>query len=219
MNKHVNAIFNRLLKETPALECCMADILKAYEILVECYQHDGKVLLCGNGGSAADAEHITGELMKGFLQKRRICEKDAKKLMKMYPEDGRYLSDNLQQALPAISLVSQTSLITAFGNDVASDMVFAQQVYGYGRKGDVLVGLSTSGNSLNVVKALQTASAIDMITIGFTGENGGAMKHLCNAIVRVPASETYRVQEYHMPAYHALCAMVEAEFFSSSVYS
>jgi D-sedoheptulose 7-phosphate isomerase len=154
--------------------------------------------------------------MKGFLLKRSIDAGIANKLKAIFPADGGYLSKNLQGALPAISLSSQTSLLTAFSNDVAPDMAFAQQVYGYGRKGDVLIGLSTSGNSSNVINALKVAKALDMETVGFTGKDGGAMKDVCDILISVPAVETYRVQEYHLPLYHALCAMVEAEFFGDN---
>lgn len=206
--------FNALFETFPELEGCRRSVEQAFQILAECYRHKGKALICGNGGSASDAEHIVGELMKGFLFKREIKTEDREKLKRISADRGYYLSNHLQQALPAISLVSQSALNTAFINDVAADMVFAQQVYGYGRPGDVLLGLSTSGNSRNVVHACQVAKAFEINTIGLTGQDGGTMKELCDVCICVPSAETYRIQEYHLPVYHTLCAMVEAEFFS-----
>jgi D-sedoheptulose 7-phosphate isomerase len=216
MKQAKNIILEKLVKDNPGLAPCLNSLEKAFETIARCYSNGGKVLICGNGGSAADAEHITGELMKGFLVKRSIDARLAYKLKELFPADGEYLSANLQGALPAISLSSQTSLLTAFSNDVAPDMAFAQQVYGYGHKGDVLIGLSTSGNSSNVINALKVAKAMDMETVGFTGKDGGAMKDVCDILISVPAVETYRVQEFHLPLYHALCAMVEAEFFGDN---
>jgi D-sedoheptulose 7-phosphate isomerase len=213
MKDTTREIYRRLLEEIPALKACSEDVEKAYNLMKQCYMQGGKVLICGNGGSAADSEHIVGELMKGFLLKRKICREDEEKLKAAFKEEGNYLAANLQGALPAISLVSQAAISTAFINDVAADMVFAQQVYGYGKAGDVLIGLSTSGNSKNVVNAVKVAETFGLKTIGMTGESGGAMKDLCDVCIRVPATATYKVQEYHLPVYHALCAMIETDFF------
>ncbi len=213
MRNEVKVILNQLFEDYPKLESCQESIIEAYHLLQQCYSNRGKVLVCGNGGSAADAEHIVGELMKGFLSKRELTEADKERLRRAFPEEYQYLSVNLQRALPAISLVSQSALSTAFINDVAPDMLFAQQVYGYGRAGDVLIGLSTSGNSKNVVNAVKVAKSFEIHTIGFTGENGGLMKSFCDVTITVPAKETFKVQEYHLPVYHALCAMIEREFF------
>lgn len=207
MKKETLAILNKTINDHPALEVCRIDIIKAYEILVSCYENGGTVLICGNGGSAADSEHIVGELMKGFMKKRKLGQFDKAVI------SDENLSDNLQGALPAISLVSQTSISTAFMNDVEPDMVFAQQVYGYKGENNVLIGITTSGNSKNIVNAIKIANAFKMNTIGMTGESGGMLKKLCTATLKAPANETYRVQEYHLPIYHALCAMVESEFF------
>jgi len=147
VKESVLLIYNKLFETWPALELCRSSVEKAFEVLSDCYGNQGKVMICGNGGSASDSEHIVGELMKGFMLRRRIKEADREKLESCYGEEGKYLSDHLQGAMPAISLVSQTSLASAFINDIAADMVFAQQVYGYARKGDVLLGLTTSGNS------------------------------------------------------------------------
>lgn len=202
-----------LLTRLPELQVCMDTIIGAFDIIKECYSNNGKVLACGNGGSAADSEHIVSELMKGFLLRREISESDRERIKKVCPDDWEYLSDNIQESLTAISLVSHPALSTAFCNDVSPDMVFAQQVYGYANEGDVLVCLSTSGNSKNVVNAVKIANSFDVKTIGFTGSKGGMLKNLCNVVIQVPASETFRAQEYHLSIYHTLCAMLEEEFF------
>lgn len=213
MKDAVSNIFEKLFCEIPELEVCRESIWQAFDILKECYLHNKKIMVCGNGGSASDSEHIVGELMKGFNLERRICEKDREKLKALYTEDGEEIANCLQGALPAISLVSQTSLSTAYLNDISADMVFAQQVYGYSNSGDVLVGISTSGNSVNVIKAVKVARAFEVKTIGLTGKDGGALKEICDVCICVPGNKTYRVQEYHVSVYHALCAMLEIEFF------
>ena len=207
MNKTPKDFLDRLAKEHPDLAECSETIWQIFELLRNCFENGGKLLLCGNGGSAADCEHIVGELMKGFLMSRPVPEDFA-----AHPAlDGE--GELLQGALPAISLVGQSSLATAFANDVDPEMVFAQQVYGLGRPGDVLLGLSTSGNAGNVCRALRVAQAVGMKTIGFTGASGGQMTSLCDLCLQVSATETYQVLELHLPAYHALCAMLETAFF------
>lgn len=213
MKESVRDIIENMFLQYPAIAGCRDGIEKSFLLLKACYEQGGKVMVCGNGGSASDSEHIVGELMKGFLMRRKIIGPDRDLLVSAFSGDGEHIADCLQGALPAISLVSHTSLMTAFANDIATDMVFAQQVYGYGRAGDVLIGLSTSGNSANVINAIMTARAFGVKTIGFTGSSGGKMKDLCDAVITVPALETYKIQEYHLPVYHALCAAVEAEFF------
>ncbi len=213
MKERVAVIFDNLFIARPDLEICRRSIADAFNILQACYRNKGKVLICGNGGSAADSEHIVGELMKGFLLKREIPDEHKNRLKLAFPDQWEYLSDKLQGALPAISLVSQVALSTAIANDVDQDMVFAQQVYGYGREGDVLICISTSGNSGNVVNAARVASAFGLKAIGMTGNSGGELNKLCDVVIRVPECETYKVQEYHISVYHALCAMLEAEFF------
>ncbi len=205
-------IEKNLYSRYPQLEIIRKDIQKAYQILERCYKNQGKVLICGNGGSAADADHIVGELMKGFYHKRPLTKEQKLKFQETQSE-WEYLTDNLQQALPAISLCGHTALITAFGNDVDTDMVFAQQVYGYGKQEDVLLALSTSGNSKNVVNAVKVANTLGMESIGITGENGGAMKQLCSLCICTPAEITAQVQEFTLPVYHTLCAMLEKKFF------
>ena len=214
MKEQIQKEWELFLTNYPQLSGCADDVLAAYELIKNTVLRGGLVLTCGNGGSAADAEHIVGELMKGFKMKRPITAEQRDALVTAYRGEGVYFADNLQRAIPAISLVSQTSLSSAFVNDVAPDMVFAQQVYGYGCAGDTLLAISTSGNSKNVVNACKVAKTFGVSTIGMTGENGGKLKEICDVTIRVPACETFRVQEYHLPVYHALCAMIEMELFS-----
>ncbi len=203
-----------LLRKYPELADITAVIEAARDLLVAAYRQGGKVLICGNGGSASDSEHIVGELMKGFLRRRPVPQAFRAQLEAVTTGEGTYLAGHLQGALPAISLVSHTSLITAFANDVAADMIFAQQVYGYGRPGDVLIGISTSGNAANVRHALQVVRALGVHTIGLTGATGGQMLPFCDVAIRVPVAETADVQERHLAIYHALCAQVEELFFT-----
>ncbi|MFV0401135.1 MAG: SIS domain-containing protein [Oscillospiraceae bacterium] len=209
MTKHLDELIARY----PTLSVCREDIAAAAEVLCTSYRLGGKLLVCGNGGSAADSEHIVGELMKGFLLARPVDGSLREKLLAAYPDEGDYLADNLQGALPAISLVSHSALSTAFSNDIAPDMVFAQQVFGYGKPGDVFLGISTSGNAANVLHAAQVAKARGMVAVGLTGRSGGKMAGACDICIRVPADSTPHVQEYHLPVYHALCSMVEQTFF------
>jgi len=203
-----------LLTRFPELIICREAIGKAFSVLRQCYAAGGKVLVCGNGGSAADAEHITAELMKEFQLNRRITLADREKLQQTSFENIEYLANHLHRTLPTVSLVSQAALLSAVSNDLAFDMVYAQQVYGYARPGDTLVAISTSGNSPNIVNAVIVANAFGVNTIGLTGETGGRLHGLCHVLIAAPAKETYLIQEYHLPIYHTLCAMLEAEFFS-----
>ena len=204
-----------LITRYPDLNPIATDIDRAYATLLECFQNGGKALLCGNGGSAADCEHIVGELMKGYLSPRPLPAAVRESILAACPDDGDYLASHLQGALPAVSLVSQVSLTSAIANDVAADMVFAQQVYGYGRPGDVLLAISTSGNSRNVLRAAQVARALGLRAIGFTGHTGGALRALCSVCVCVPPQATAEVQERHLAIYHALCGMLEAAIFGA----
>lgn len=213
MNETVNAIFTALFTQVPALTVCQERIGQAYHLLQECYQEGGKLLICGNGGSAADAEHIVGELMKSFMVKRPIRAEARAQLQALFPAEGDYLADHLQGALPAIALTGQLALATAFLNDVAGDMIFAQQLYGYAQSKDILLAISTSGNSKNVLNAVKVARALGVKSIGLTGQNGGQFNGLCDVVVRVPANEVYLIQEYHLPIYHTLCRMLEVAFF------
>ncbi|MDF2684973.1 MAG: hypothetical protein K0S55_154, partial [Clostridia bacterium] len=206
-------IYEKLFEDNIALAVCKEETEKAFLILKQCYEKGGKLLICGNGGSAADSEHIVGELMKGFLLKRELPQKIKDKFQKEFPSEFNTFTDNLQGALPAISLNSQIALSSAFINDVKHDMVYAQQVYGYGKKDDVLLALSTSGNSLNVVNAVKTALVCELKVIGMTGITGGILNNLCDVVIKAPSDMTYKIQEYHLPIYHALCAMLEEEIF------
>lgn len=205
-----------LVGRYPSLECCKSKILEAYELLKACYENGGKLLVAGNGGSAADAEHIVGELMKGFKLPRRVPEDMRKELQAVSPEEGARLADKLQGALPAIALDGHIALSTAYLNDVDGELVYAQQVYGYGRKGDVLLAISTSGNSENVVLAAITAQAKGMKVMGLMGGGGGRLKRVADVAIEVPSKETYEVQELHLPVYHCLCLMLEECFFGGS---
>ncbi len=200
-----------LITRYPDLGCVKGDIEKTYLILEETYKNNGKVLVCGNGGSAADCEHIVGELMKGFLLPRRLTEKDSKVFEKY--DNGDYISNGLQKGLPAISLVSQSGLMTAFLNDCSPDLVFAQQIYSYMNPNDMLIALSTSGNSANVLNGVITAKAKGGKCVALTGERDSKISALADCTIKLPSSETYIIQEYTLPVYHCICAMLEEEFF------
>jgi phosphoheptose isomerase len=213
----MNRFLARLVEKYPDLAVCTADIERSADTLQAAFQQGGKLLICGNGGSAADCEHLVGELMKGYLLPRPLPPSVRQKLIERFPDNGNYLADHLQGALPAISLVSQTALLTAYGNDVSSEMAFAQQVYGYGRSGDVVLGISTSGNARNVVYALQVGRALGLHTIGCTGRSGGQLLAHCEVAIRVPWDGTADIQERHLAIYHALCGIVEEAFFADSL--
>jgi D-sedoheptulose 7-phosphate isomerase len=213
--KFMNSHLQLLQTKYPDLKECLPDIQQAFSLLETCYRYHGKVLVAGNGGSAADSEHIVGELMKGFMLKRPVPQSFRQHFTQLFPEEADEVCNGLQGALPAISLVSHSALMTAYANDVASDMVFAQQVYGYGKEGDVFLGLSTSGNSRNIIRALQVAKAKGMKTVGLTGSAGGKMKALCDVTITVPFDRTPDIQERHLPIYHTLCIMLEEVFFGS----
>ncbi len=208
-------ILDLTIERHPALLAARKDIEQAFSRLHSCYRQRGKLLLCGNGGSASDADHIVGELMKSFLYKRTLPEATRKRLLAASPDKGPYLADNLQPALRAISLAAHAGLNTAFANDVDPRLVFAQQVLGYGDPGDVLLALSTSGNSENVANAVLTAKALGLTCIGLTGRHGGRLKEICDVCIRVDATATADIQELHLPVYHALCKMLEWAFFGS----
>ncbi|MCX9024038.1 D-sedoheptulose-7-phosphate isomerase [Citrobacter portucalensis] len=214
MKKLTGRILQQTMTDNPALMECESTIITAWEYLLHCFRNDGKLLLCGNGGSASDCEHIVGELMKGFILPRPLPESIKAKILTAWPEQGDYLGKHLQSALPAISLVSHTSLSSAFINDVAADMVYAQQVYGYGRPGDILLALSTSGNAKNVLNAVRIAEVCDMKTIAISGSKGGELSRLAQCVINLPADKTYRIQELTLAVYHCLCAMLEVEIFT-----
>lgn len=188
-------------------------IQKAADTIIETYKNGGKVLVCGNGGSCSDADHIVGELMKSFEGRRPLAKELQDELVRLSPETGKMLAEKLQQGLPAISLTVHQSLITAIANDISGEVIYAQQVVGWGNRGDVLIGLSTSGNSQNVIDAMIVARAKGLKTIGMTGENGGKMREWSDILLNVPERRTAYVQELHLPVYHALCMIVEKEIF------
>ena len=197
---------------SPETEAGLSDAL---DLLLNCFCSGGKLLICGNGGSAADAEHIVGELMKGFLLRRPLSEEKQERFRSLFPEEAEALISGLQEGIPAISLSSQTALMTAFSNDVSADLVFAQQVLGYGQSGDVLLAISTSGNSSNILKAAMAARVQGLRVLALTGADGGKLKPLADIAVCAPSRETYVIQEYHISFYHCLCACVEDELFGS----
>lgn len=209
LQKHIELLVERY----PSLAPIKDDIVAAYLLLAESYQNGGKLLIAGNGGSAADAEHMVGELMKSFKLRRKVETDFAQKLIAEDQELGKVLAENLQGALPAIALDGHLSLSTAYMNDCEPLLCFAQQVNGFGRPGDVFVGISTSGNSKNVLYAAVAARAKGMKVLGLTGANDSKLKELSDVCIQVPQTETYMVQELHLPIYHCLCLMLEDKFF------
>ena len=200
---------NELTERYPALSPLKSDIETAVEEIVKSYKNGGKVLLCGNGGSASDSDHVAGELLKGFLMKREPIGDELISLEAELSEDAV----KLQRGIPAIPLPQLSGVLSAFANDVDPSLVYAQLVYALGRKGDILIAFSTSGNSANVVKAAKCARAIGVFVITLTGESGGKLKALSDVSLRAPETETFKVQEYHLPIYHAICAEVENVLF------
>ncbi|MCL2182250.1 MAG: SIS domain-containing protein [Chitinispirillia bacterium] len=213
MKTSAEKILNSLFLKYPQLGGIRQNITDSIELAAKSFASGNKLLVCGNGGSAADSEHIAGELMKGFVLRRELSDKQQARIKSRFPHHADYLIANLQQALPAISLVSQTSLCTAIANDNSSDFIFAQQVLGYGKEGDILLAISTSGTSKNIVYAAETAKASGMSVIALTGESGGTLKDICDILVNVPETEPYKVQELHLPYYHTFCLTLEQEFF------
>ena len=203
-----------LVERYPSLESAKNDIVAAYLLLEESYENGGKLLVAGNGGSAADAEHIVGELMKGFKLPRKPEADFAEKLVEENQELGSVLAENLQGALPAIALDGHPALSTAYMNDCEPLLCFAQQVNGYGKSGDVFLGISTSGNSKNVLYAATTAHAKGMKVIGLTGAKDSKLKDMSDVCIKAPQTETYMIQELHLPIYHCLCLMLENRFFA-----
>ncbi len=205
-----------LTKRYPLLDTVKKDMIESYEMLKDCFQKGGKLLIAGNGGSAADSEHIVGELMKGFCLPRKVELSFTEKLKAVNNGIAQELSDKLQGALPAIALSNHSALNTAFQNDVDGRFCIAQQVYGYGKEGDVFLGISTSGNSGNIVSAAVVAKALGMKVIGLTGSSGGKLSNTADITIKAPAQETYKVQEFHLPIYHCLCLMLEDAFWGDA---
>lgn len=215
-NDRKMAHVDSLMERYPQLEACREDIANAYDLLEEAYAAGRKLLVAGNGGSASDSEHIVGELMKEFKLKRRIYSAQADRLRRIDEEMGKVLAENLQGSLPAISLVGEPSLTTAFMNDAVPVLVFAQQVNGLGRAGDVFLGISTSGNSQNVLYAAVAAKSKGLKVIGLTGGRENRLMGYADVCIRVPETETYKIQELHLPVYHCLCLMLEERFFANN---
>lgn len=213
IKQHINFLIERY----PVLKVCEQDIIEAYLLMETCYNRNGKVLIAGNGGSAADSEHIAGELMKRFKIPRPVSREFAQKLMQIDRDRGRSLAENLECGLTAIPLVAHEALTTAYMNDVDGEGVFAQQLYGFGRSGDVFLGISTSGNSKNIMSATVVARALGIKIVGLTGLDGGELACVADVAIRVPEKETYRIQELHLPVYHCLCLMLEDNFFGNNV--
>lgn len=215
LKQTAEAALDTLLERFPVLSPLREQITAGVLLLAETYRGGGKLLLCGNGGSAADSLHIVGELMKNFTRPRPIPPELKGELERLYPDDAPYYEKYLQAALPAVSLVSETSLLTAYGNDAAADLAFAQQVAGYGKEGDVLLAISTSGNSPNVLHAAKIAKAKGLSVISMTGRNGGKLRELSDILLNVPSSVTHHIQELHLPVYHGLCQLLEIELFGA----
>ncbi len=215
MKKTSEEIFNDLLERYPVLKVCKDEIYSAYLLIKDTYKAGNKVLVAGNGGSASDSEHMVGELMKSFLFPRKISSDDEKMLAEVYGDDGKALADCLEGCLPALPLTSMMALSTAFLNDVNPLLVFAQLLYGYGNKGDVFIGISTSGRSQNIINAMMVAKIKGIKTIGLTGKSGGKLNQFCDKMIHVPENETHKIQELHLPVYHAICAMLESDFFEA----
>ena len=207
MKSNVEKIYNDLFERYPAFSCAKEDVEAVFEIIKETYINKGKLLICGNGGSASDSTHIVGELMKGFMLSRQLPEREKAKF------NNKEIADGLQGALPAVSLVSESALMTAFCNDCSPDVIFAQQVYGLMNENDTLLCLSTSGNSKNVVAAAETAKVKGGKVVSIVGEKGGKLSQLSDATIKLPSQITPEIQEYTLPVYHSICAMLESEFF------
>lgn len=208
-------ILTELCRRYPQLNSAASVINEAASAIIKCYSSGGKLLVCGNGGSSSDSDHLVGELMKSFEIKRPVKRNIAGKLIKVSAERGRFLGEKLESGLPAISLASQTALTTAVSNDMDCSLIFAQQVLGYGASGDILVAISTSGNSQNVVDACITAKALNIKVVGLTGETGGKMKQYCDILINVPEKRTAYIQELHLPVIHALCNLIENYFYKN----
>lgn len=209
----MNRFIDDLVKRYPDLSFLAETLEKTAMMICEAFSAGNRLYVCGNGGSAADADHIVGELMKGFILKREVKTSFCDELARLYGSEGESMGKRMQEGLPAISLTGHPSLSTAFANDVSPEMVFAQQIYALGRPGDVLVGITTSGNSLNVVNCLKVAKAKGLRTVAMTGRTGGKCAALVDGLINVPADLTFLVQEYHLPVYHTLCMIIEDHFY------
>ncbi|MBR4461143.1 MAG: SIS domain-containing protein [Erysipelotrichaceae bacterium] len=213
MKETVKVVLNELMERYSRLEVCKKEIEDAYFILKEAYDHGKKLLIAGNGGSAADSEHIAGELMKRFKLARPVTEEFAQKMMAIDEKRGEKLAKELERPLRTIPLTSHLSITTAYMNDADAKGVYAQQALGYGDEGDVLLAISTSGNSENIVNACVVAKALGMKIIALTGEKSCLLQNYADVCIMVPETDTFKVQELHLPVYHALCLMLETNYF------
>lgn len=213
MKKRTTIQIEAFFKEHENLMPLKEDIMHVCQLLLNVYEKGGKLLICGNGGSCADSDHMVGELMKGFLLKRPVNEKMKRIFKDLYGDEGIEIVEKLQGALPAISLNAHAALMSAFGNDVDASLVYAQQVFGYCEPKDAVIGISTSGNAENVAKALKTAHALGASTIAFSGRDGGKLKQIADYSIVVPKNETYQIQEVTLIIYHFICIFVESEIF------
>lgn len=213
MTQQVQAHLDLLVARYPVLLSVKEQIAESFEVICRCYEAGGKLIIGGNGGSCADAEHIVGELMKGFVKRRTLDEKMQECLCAIDPALGKELAESLQGGLPAVALSSHPALNTAFLNDVNGEMMYAQQLNALGKPGDVFLGISTSGNAKNVQYAAITAKAKGMKIVALTGKNGGKLDQYADVNMIMPSKETYQIQELHLPVYHCLCLMLEEHFF------
>ena len=213
VDERIERRLSELCERYPSLSSVREDIKNAYLGIRECYDRGGKLLIAGNGGSCSDALHIVGELMKGFIKKRPMPAALKATVEELDPKDGRLITESLQMGLPAICLNEHQSLNSAFANDVNGDLAVAQQVRGYGRQGDVLLLISTSGNSRILMYAVPVAKALGMTVIGLTGKDGGRLAQASDIAIIAPEQETYKIQELHLPIYHCLCLMLEDTYF------
>ena len=214
MKERTQSFVNAFFERHPDLVCIRQEILNAADLWTSVLGNGGKILLCGNGGSCADCDHIAGEFLKGFLLKRPANADFQKEMAEKYGDWGADIAGKLQQGLPTISLVTHSAAISAFENDVDPELIYAQQVLAYGKPGDVLIGISTSGGAKNVAAAVMTANTLGLHTIGLTGKTGGKLAELADLALIMPKDETYRIQEDHLAVYHLLCAVVEYEMFN-----
>lgn len=209
----MNLLLNELMERYPSLKKCERQILRAEEMIVDTYRKGGKILVCGNGGSCADADHIVGEMMKGFLLRRKMDEKCQERFQQALGEEAQPLIEKLQCGIPALSLPSQSVVLSAFINDVDPELMYAQMVFGYGQEHDLLIGLSTSGNARNVTEAAKVAKALGIRSLALTGQKESRLSAICDCTIQVPETETFKIQELHLPVYHYLCAAAEQSIF------
>lgn len=211
--KKEDSFLDELIERYPVLTSCRNEIWSVYEIVKSAFLNGNKLLICGNGGSSADSQHIVGELLKSFGIERHILPSDREKLESLYGKDGIEMAMKIERGLPAISLDSIPIISSAFANDVGAEYVYAQILYNYGERGDVLLTISTSGNSKNVINAAKLSKIMGIKVVGLTGENGGELNKLCDELIHAPGNKTFLVQDYHVPIYHTLCLMLENYFF------